>query len=498
MSKPSFDDVVKNKIKDLPMPNEVDGAWDLFKEKLENEINLQPKGDEYFDNIIKSKVFNATYTAHSSAWSKFLDYKFYSVDRYRNIVRIKIMEVAAVLLLLLTFVQWFENYQIHNALPEYIPTPLVSDAPPMASLNRLEHNAHMLSSDPLLAIHPSQLKFDSNAIDESMDQVSDIEDIRQNALVASLQPLSLRPIVPSDDRSYRFHSANDKEIQHNGLQPSDIFNIDVTSQLKDGNNMDYVDDTNTQHLLWTGAPLHSEFPLIMPMNIDLEDKSKRWAISGYFSSDFNLINTPFDKIYSLASYQREFINSSYGLSLSHKLGAVEYQVDLAYAKRNYEPKKFRESFGAKETHYYEKSLDRISFDIMSSSIFAKYHFINKKSWSTYITTMASVNLIMQSDYDISEIVVLGRPSSERFLPEQPRLDQKPFNNGVIRDRSLNENFFVSAGVGFGIEKSISNEVSLFVESSHQRHLFSADIGIGPNKDRIHTSSMKIGLKTWLN
>ncbi|HRG42491.1 MAG TPA: hypothetical protein PLC27_13880, partial [Saprospiraceae bacterium] len=60
------------------------------------------------------------------------------------------------------------------------------------------------------------------------------------------------------------------------------------------------------------------------------------------------------------------------------------------------------------------------------------------------------------------------------------------------------NYFASVGFGFGIEKNISKNVSLYVQPSYQRHILSSDLGIGPNKDRIHTSSLQFGVKSVLN
>jgi len=496
MDKSSFDDLIKNKLNDLPQLSRIEGAWDLFKPKLDNHVANRSQSEELFDGLIKTKVSNHLFTHNSTAWGRFLDYKFNHIDKYRKIVRIKIMELVAVMLLLLTIVQWVEDALVRTARSEYISPEIIAEAQPKILYNVDEQIASQVSSgiDPDKEMSTPVLLFEKTTPTVSGELIS--SELLPEIYVMPLERRNFNLKPSSQIISFGANSL--EKDGGRGLQELSENNPRIISLEKEEIGLYNFDVKFSALPTLTPQPLYSEFPLILPMDLDTEDKRQRWAVSGYFSSDFNLINTPFDKIYSLTSYQREFINSSYGLGLSRKTGAVEYQVDVAYAKRDYEPRKFRESFGANETHYYEKSLDKISFDIMSSSLSTKYHFINKKSWSSYLTTIASINLIMKAEYDITRIVVLGRPAAERYIPETPRLDQKPFNNGVIHDRSLAENYFVTAGVGFGIEKSLTDKVFLFLESSHQRHLFSADIGIGPNKDRIHTSSMKLGFRTWLN
>jgi hypothetical protein len=111
---------------------------------------------------------------------------------------------------------------------------------------------------------------------------------------------------------------------------------------------------------------------------------------------------------------------------------------------------------------------------------------------------AALNLVMNASYDVTEAKILGRPAPDRFIPEEPRLESKPFIEGLLAGENFKDNYFASVGFGFGIQKKIFNNTSIYVQPSYQRQLLSADIGIGPNKDKIHTSSLQFGLKTVLN
>jgi len=186
------------------------------------------------------------------------------------------------------------------------------------------------------------------------------------------------------------------------------------------------------------------------------------------------------------------------MNISKKTDHFEIETGLGYSKREYHPDIFSEEFGQKENSYSEISLNKISFDIAVVPLNFKYHFINQSAWGAYIMAGAALNLVMNADYDINKIEVLGRPAPGRFVPEENRLAEKPFINGILSGESIKENYFASIGFGFGIEKKVFNNTSFYIQPQYQRQILSADIGIGPNKDKIHTSSIQFGIKTILN
>ncbi|MBK7635332.1 MAG: hypothetical protein IPJ13_14435 [Saprospiraceae bacterium] len=238
----------------------------------------------------------------------------------------------------------------------------------------------------------------------------------------------------------------------------------------------------------------SEMAMIFPMKLSRTNPSTKYAISAYASGDINLINTPFDKLYSLASYNKEALNNSYGVNFSAKKSNLELETGLGYAHRQYQPKLVTEAYGQFADHYFEKSLQKISYDIANIPLNFKYHFINQTNWGAYLMAGVALNLILDAKYDINETLRQGKPPVGRFTPEQARLDEKPFITGILNGDNFKDNYFASIGFGFGIEKKILGNTSIYVQPSYQRQILSSDIGIGPNKDKIHTSSLQFGVK----
>jgi hypothetical protein len=243
--------------------------------------------------------------------------------------------------------------------------------------------------------------------------------------------------------------------------------------------------------------IYTEIATSLPVSIIPLKQVTKFSVGAFVSADINLINTPFDKLYSLASYTKEAYNNSFGFNFSAEKNDLEVQTGFGYAQREYQPKIIKEDYAQFSDHYFEKSLNKISFDIATIPLNLKYHFLNQHNWSVYFMTGAVLNIVINAEYDINETLKQGR-SSARFTPDQARLDEKPFIKGIFNGDKIKDNYFVTVGFGFGVEKQISNSTSLYLQPSYQRQILSADIGIGPNKDNIHTSSLQFGVKTVIN
>lgn len=501
MNESGFDKWIKNEIEKSSPEYTTEGAWEAFAEKLKKEEAGAIRNDDEFDKAIAQKLKKYRVETPSSSWSQFIKFQTSRTENSLGIIRVKVMESTAIILLLITGVQWLEyNSPSKPTQPaEYQKTILKNPQSDLiAGVLHTTTPNHDTQHQKISDDHHDELITHQNIFDFE-DFLSDnyAIPVGSESEFQVTTPLPSARMTSLDQKSLQLEYLKNKiNTQKTTFEPYAFVEENGWPTQEEIVSSAVVTTAEITHPLPSGPfnPTYSEYPLILPMSLDMESSVSRWFVSGYAAYDANLINTPFDKIYALTSYQREFLNSSLGIGFSRKAGFMEYQADLGYSKRNYEPQKFAESFGARDYYYSEISLDRISFDIINPSFLIKYHFIDKNKWSAYLTGTAALNVILNADYDITEIKILGRPPTERYLPENPRLEEKPFIEGVISDHSLAENYFVSAGLGLGFEKSITHQTSLFMEVSHQRHLWSADIGIGPNKDKIHTTTFKLGVK----
>jgi hypothetical protein len=473
-----FDAFIKGRIQDLPLQDSA-GDWQSFEKVLDQEDVLKNTEDKDFDAFIRtsSEKWQAPYNRNH--WKLMATQLQIIESRKKAVIESKIMEVTAILFFAFTLFS-IPGFMLRNSgqtKPEKIASQNIIMHPSTSAncvvdksrgldnagadnLFAQDVSAMIISDMPEFATHNNEFQAPQEYV-EALNQAAHVE--------ADL------PVFGVAAQGY-----SDSNVAFTESPPSEISN----------QNTDAV-----PFLAGISSTPASEWALIFPSKYSQRRAPATYYLSAYASGDINLINTPFDKLYSLASYTREALNNSYGVHFSGKSGDVEVETGIGYASRRYQPEIITEAFGQFGSHYFEKSLRKISFDIACLPATIKYHFIDQPSWSAYLMGNVSLNLIMNATYDIKEILVQGRPAPGRYTPDEARLDEKPFTEGLINGGKLSENYFVTVGFGFGIQKHIYKGVSIYLQPSYNRHILSHDIGIGPNKDKIHTSGIQIGIKS---
>ena len=497
MTPHNFDNIIREKLDHISPPSTNDG-WLLFEKRLASETDFdQLTGDIGFDNQIKVEVNSINPSFKENHWELLKNQLATIEQRLHSILVSKLMELAGVLLIVFTFSQmpYFVNHpekttnpvsaKIHYAVQlkqngnildqvkgvgKKIKSSGVSSGPASSS----GYDIDVLNSNGKSKFQDDLKQFTSSHM---ANMISDQNDIPQNISRSSIfvKYLALR------SHTLKLEMADNKM---------------VTMPMPYGP-VKSMEKVTIDHLDYDPKVVYSEMALSFPMKLARTSLPAKYALSIYATADVNLINTPFDKLYSLASYNKEALNNSYGIHFSTEKNNVEFETGLGYSKRIYQPEIITEAYGKFGNNYFEKSLKKISYDIVSLPLNIKYHFINNNQWSTYIMVGAALNVVMNASYSIENKLKEGQPSN-RYTPDQARLDEKDFIHGLLNNDSFKENYFASAGFGFGIEKKIAGKVSMYIQPSYQRQILSSDIGIGPNKDKIHTASLQLGIKTILN
>ena len=73
------------------------------------------------------------------------------------------------------------------------------------------------------------------------------------------------------------------------------------------------------------------------------------------------------------------------------------------------------------------------------------------------------------------------------------MSEKKFTEGFLAHYNISDNYYVTGNMGIGFEKNIFDDTSLFIRGNYSRQFLSKDNGIGPNKDKIHTTSLQLGV-----
>jgi hypothetical protein len=376
--------------------------------------------------------------------------------------------------------------------------------------------ASTISVEPTIAsIDQAARKIENLAIQPNNKQITN-EAIKQEIAIASdlnLEEINKNPAQITQNLADS-GSASDHNVSENQAIQIQAIPVSATPAISSQSERTTIAVATLDRSL---PNVESEFALAFPMRSSTLKKNNYTIAGAWVSRDINMINTPFDKIYALASYQKEALNYSMGINISRKKDRSEVISGVEYAKRSYQPRQFSEKVNINQDYYYESSLDKISYDLLTIPLKFKFDYVASSKWKAYVTVGAALNLVLNANYNITKDLV-ENISNNAILPQSGgRLQSKNFIAGIANDSTdddlrklagvqsakfisssnLSDNYFVGLSFGLGLEKQLTKRSSLYLEPSYQRHVFSKDIGIGPNKDKIHTSSLQLGIRTIL-
>jgi hypothetical protein len=477
-----FDKLIKSRLKELNVPAQND-AWNAFTQH-QMEQNGREKA---FDEALRKKMHRVRPAFKEKNWH-FLEQRLTDIkERKQTIYLSRIMEITAIFLMIFP-------YYLYTGTSSQEKTALQKG--PLAYAKSKEVRPEFYTNHG--ASHPktsnTALYKGHSAIITNPSQRATYSGIpvrKDQSYIATLPPLQgmLGACFFDKERiPFKTRMPNKESFIYNDIAtPGDL---PFKGNAVEGN-------TELPALCTTVRRVpESEMAFAMgSMELTYRNPGRvKYFITAYATSDINLINTPFDKLYAISSYKKEAVNHSFGITFSGKKARAEWETGLELVQRRYSPESITETFGQGPDYYFETSLKEIQFTMVGIPLLLKYHFIDRNTWNAYFTSSIQANLIMDSRYNIEESLKHGRPTPARYTPEAPRLDEKLFTEGLLHGDALKHNYFITAGFGLGIQKKIFEKTYINGQTSYSHHILSHDIGIGPNKDRIHSISFQLGLK----
>ncbi len=493
MNQEGFDHIIKGKLEGYSIDYPKTDIWDAYEQaaaKLHDQA-----APESFDNAVREVLAEQKVSYTSAHWHLMKAQLKISEERKNTVYASKVLELVAIFLIVITAMYWpiYKN----PVLPEKQRT----------TTERSEYADAIIPQIDFSTQNPQELNHNQNASVINSRTVSTEQSSLNHSYIYDhlddhLDAKSGAVILDESLAMINFKATEDQDIL-NDMALKDQIEMENIAPVQ------YDYDAGLDHVIRSKAldvvtlaslkndELSSEYPRMIPMEFNFPKEKSKYYLGVIASTDVNLINTPFDKVYSKASYTKEALNHTFGVTLSKKNESLEVETGAAYVKRAYQPETISENLG-NEFFYTQNTFNKIQFDILNLPLNLKYHFINQPKWSAYIMAGAALSLVMNADYAISEVQTLNRPTAGEYVSSESRLKEKPFIKGLLNNDNLKDNYFASLSFGFGIEKKIGNGTLLYIQPSYHRQVLSSDIGIGPNKDKIHTSSLAFGIKTVLN
>jgi hypothetical protein len=493
MNQEGFDHIIKGKLEGYNIEYPKTDIWDAYEQaaaKLDEQA-----ASESFDNAVRDALVEQNVSYISAHWQLMKAQLKISEERKNTVYASKVLELAAIFLIVITAMYWpvYKNPvqpEKQRTTPEKIEyadaiIPQIDFS--TQNTQELDHKQNA-SMKNCRTVSTEQSSLNHSYI---YDHLDDHLDAKSDAAILD-KSLTRSNVKARGDQDILNDMALKDQIEMENIAPVQDDYAAGTDHGIRSKSLDVVTLASLKN-----DELSSEYPRMIPMEFNFPKEKSKYYLGVISSADVNLINTPFDKVYSKASYTREALNHTLGLTISKRNESLEVETGAAYVKRAYQPETIRENLG-NEFFYTQKTFNKIQFDILNLPLNIKYHFINQPKWSAYIMAGAALSLVMNADYAISEVQTLNRPTAGEYVSSESRLKEKPFIKGLLNNDNLKDNYFASLSFGFGIEKKIGSGTSLYIQPSYQRQVLSSDIGIGPNKDKIHSSSLAFGIKTVLN
>ena len=232
------------------------------------------------------------------------------------------------------------------------------------------------------------------------------------------------------------------------------------------------------------------------------NRSKSIIRLGMFGSgEYNHIIVPASESSRLSeSFERAALGYGGGLSLGFDFGRIELGTGAIYAARQY-PVGLVYVQGSLGRGFEGDELRTTELNMINVPIHLRYDFVQRNRWRVYLLGGGSVQVAFQTNYYTANApefnfmpVMPAPPESDGAEKAIDRIRQ----NGVgwFEGGSFDDNAYLTANFGFGVERHMTERWSLFAQPVYQHsfYYFKNIDGLGPNNDRINSLSLLFGTR----
>lgn len=228
-----------------------------------------------------------------------------------------------------------------------------------------------------------------------------------------------------------------------------------------------------------------------------------WVLGGGFSRNADFIHTPTDVVYKgLGAYSTIEQGYTVDVSIRRRLGRLELSSGLAYTRQSYDPRPFSETNIDDLGQVTTARLADISFDIVKVPLSLSYHYAHRGVVSAFVSAGLTSNWVVNTRYQVKQekqspnrrVVRAVDIKSGQEIGEDFQLSEKDFSPGLLSGGSLAQNLFLSATIDTGAEVRVADKTYVRLSAGYMHNL---GVNIGPNRNRIHSLSMRLGVSRLL-
>lgn len=497
-----LDDLVKESLEGLEGQVYAPMNWALMTDKLDAELGIDASLDAqmediHLDAVAYSHLENLNAPYNKEHW-KIMEARLDEEYAYRKkVLFTKIMEAAVVLLLVWTAINFFPNKKITTSHKE---TPVA---------NSNQNNTNSFNE----VYVPNQL-ISENIISSESSTISKVEkntkgNVDETLLASNgeddFNPIAFTNIPPTENILI-------KEVASLGEQVSSF----VQSQNESSSSYPIEEEVMDNELVKKDDILTAVYPLSSLVSSALlyrnykkdlttysgflkkrKIRTHDFFFSMFSSADFNYIQSDFYniKIREDDVYARGQKGYGGGFSLGFQLKKLLIETGVVYNFIRYDQREEAEIIGNFADGYVKEKWQGAELNMLQVPLNIQYSFLLKRKWRMYSLTGVSLNMALQNNFDYQLDIDNQNTASRSPTPIKERSKiaiQAAESQGFFEGGSFRENSYLTANLGFGLERKFTYRWSLYFQPVYQHHFLFE--GIGPNKDRINSGSLRLGAK----
>lgn len=513
---PAFDENLKDSFKNFDAPGQ-DVGWDRIKVSLD-------AADKAFDEDIRRRIAQFEPKYDPRTWPLFLQRLADSNFLRAKLIAMKIVEVAAVFLLLFTVV----NMGRMGKLP--FDTPLYKNAKDelksnanhegMAdNLTRQKTNATLkqpavnkTNQSEINQINPNNLKAKTNAVINSYTSSGSLSVITdnvfapqsssktQNSPAAFIDPLHSFVNINGSKRSNDFISTPLEDLQ--SMQNIHASAVDGDQLLASGDSKPRGGNINFLASMISPV-LGFSYTTFPHPNYVKQRKTTHTVFGILVQLDYNRLRMPEDRLISAGRVivfpQQGLRSYGYGggftIAVDHPRWAVE--TGLIYNSKTFEPGRKLSVGTAFDNGTIE--FDAMRLQLVTLPLQMRYKVDNKGPFKFYALAGFDLNLIVQSDIDVSikyhfqSLSINENPNSYPNLANTIKESRRVSEH--IRDGApFSTKSFVSAAAGIGFEYSFNEHKTFFIQTAAHYQIPNLEFS-NNNGKHLRSISFQTGVRT---
>lgn len=514
-----IDKIIKKKLEEVE-PSVNLNHWDRMEQLLDegalDETNGHPVGDaKPVDEAIFEKLHRYEAPYNPSHWEKMEALLNETFTWPAHVVRYKLAELSLMLLLFMFFWQGQGSVQKQ---PSY-------SQPVIAEDSREKTNRNGQDNNQLSIVNPDDQNVSSEILQDDEENTITSSRIAEGSSISGVASFEEQKLIAANEAKHLAGSLITKKYTRLIVSPlANLSNRNIkllppvyrTIDI-DNNIAALGEDEEILSILGLLEPIATNTPdLLAYQAIDLPEatdivpsKSKGVIRIGMFGSgevNHILIQPSQEKSAKKQTVERYSLGYGGGLSVGLDKGKWELETGAIYAARKY-PVDVIYRYGSLTDGIFGSEIQDGELNIINVPIHFRYNFLRKSKWRVYGVAGGALQLAFQTNY-----FVVDAPQDLQYQPDPASPPPSPmagaeseYSIGQLKKESIglfeggafNDNAYISGNVGFGVERYVTEQWSIFSQPVYQYSLHYFREGVGPNKDGINSLSILIGAKVRL-